>query len=399
MRKASLAVALVGFLVGCGNSAGKFPMLDQSGSTDGVANDLDAAAEDRGRSPEAWEEYRPEEDFAPPDERNPDDGSVPEEVVPEVEPGDVPIAPDVPNTPEVTPEIEQVDVVLPDLSKEGDDCLTIIKCGILHNCNVSDDACWNQCRTTGSDMGLWEFNLVMDCFDQGCYGLPQEQEGQCLWDKCGMNLFVCAGGEGEGDCGEALDCLLACPENDGICPLECMALADEEAIKKALALVYSGPGPDGANSFFWLLECVGGQGTGSCSDLITCMGECPKDGEDDGGECAIACMKAASQEAVDQWKESMSCGDQPCFDKLILCMGGQGDLSCGEAFNCMNECEAGGGGDTCFQQCMTQLSPEGVPEVIAFFECVNEKCGGNPENCPAAMACLPLCPGLQPPGQ
>jgi hypothetical protein len=28
--------------------------------------------------------------------------------------------------------------------------------------------------------------------------------------------------------------------------------------------------------------------------------------------------------------------------------------------------------------------------------CLQEKCGGNPENCPAALQCFALCPGFSP---
>ena len=383
--KKLMTVAMVGVLtvlVGCSSSGGK-KKIDQDGTLD-VSTQEQVGGEDQV----AVEDVPPVEEVKP--------GDVPP--VEEVKPEDVPPVEEV--KPEDVPPVEEVagvDVYIPDLSKEGDDCYTVVLCGLSKGCqDPTDEECWGPCYADASQMALWDLALVTECYVEKCSELAPDQEpGSCLWEMCGLALYVCVGGEGEADCGETVTCQLDCPEGDGMCPLLCMKKADQNAIEGALALLYA----DSDNDFWaWMFACVGGQGEMDCGELGICLGDCgmmSESEEEPDMKCVMDCLSQSSPDAMDQWLEIFACGDEPCFDKIVSCIGGQGELSCGEALTCMGTCEDGqeGGGD-CFTECISQTSEQGMADIMAFLSCAEEKCPEGMEECPGMFECIGLCPGM-----
>jgi hypothetical protein len=70
-----------------------------------------------------------------------------------------------------------------------------------------------------------------DAFDQGGAG----ELGLlylCLIEKCSSPAAVCIGGEGTGDCGEALYCMSACSPLDQGCTVPCLQATSEEQSQK-----------------------------------------------------------------------------------------------------------------------------------------------------------------------
>jgi hypothetical protein len=389
MRSFMVVVLGVGLACAACGTAGKKAAMDQDGTLDGVTGDADSASPDTAlpELPEAGRgDGEPADTVAP-------DSAVPDATAETA--GDAVTPPDVPAeaAADATPPVP--DVSLPDLSREGESCYDMVQCGIAFGCAPSDATCWEKCKGDASDMALWKFDGVISCVVQRCADIPPDQEGDCLWEQCGLELFVCVGGQGQDTCETAVECMLACAKDDGMCPLECMSHSSPETVEEAYTLVVAGQ--SGSESMFvWMLECVGGQGTGSCADLMTCLEGCGPNGEGGDGSCYFLCMKEASPEAADLWMEAMKCGEDPCFDKLVECVGGSGDKECKDAVKCMQGCPQGDSDPSCFFDCVGSTSVQGAKDLTALMVCLQEKCGGNPENCPAALQCFALCPGFSP---
>ena len=406
MKKMLVLVLLVTVAVGCSGSGGK-KQISQDGTLDSnaetVAGEDVVAGEDMVAGEDVPENDIPAaEDVPVANDLEPLEDIQPVEDIQPME--DVQPSEDVEPMEDVEPEEDlfEPDVSIPDLPKDGDDCYTIVLCGLTKGCDdISDDACWGSCYTDASEMALWDLALVQDCYADNCSELgPDQEAGSCLWEMCGLALYVCVGGEGEADCGETVNCQLECPEDDGLCPLQCMKQADQNAVEGALELLYA----DTDNAFWaWMFECVGGQGEMTCGEMGICLQDCGMMSDDEEEQmdmaCVLDCVGNSTEEAMDTWLDIFSCGEDPCFDKLIECIGGQGDLSCGETFMCMGECEENqeGGGD-CFTQCMSQTSEEGAADILELLTCAEEKCPEGMDECPGMFECMALCPGMGFPG-
>ena len=255
-------------------------------------------------------------------------------------------------------------------------------------------------------MTLWELSLMNECYEKNCLDQPPEPGGgdDCLWNQCFAELYVCIGGDGDASCEETLDCQAACGDEDGGCIMDCMAKSSEAAIEVALKIAYA---EDSANYFTYLFECVEGEGQGTCGEMAGCLTACGMFGdegeEDEENKLDIACIKDCIKSSSDEAKELFlglfSCGEEPCQDKMMECMGGAGEMTCGEALSCMGDCNSeGGGGDEddggdCSMQCSLQTSPEEHDKLLQYWECTTEACGGEMEGCPAQFICIPECTG------
>ncbi len=311
-----------------------------------------------------------------------------EEVAPEVTPEVVP---------EVTPEIEE-DVPTP---PDGG-CIDIWNCGLELGCPQLGKACWEVCMEGTTDFAKAEFMAFSDCVDSKCGDVPEDQQGDCMWKECFGELTTCLGGTGTADCSETFECMTTCPKDDGMCVFGCLQNASQEAVEIALKM----DGGEDQMQFYWLIECMGGKGEAGCGDTVTCLNGCNKEAGDP--TCTFACIKESSEAAKLQLQDMFGCGQGGvCMDKMIACVGGGGDQTCGGVFQCVFDCqkdnpppEPGQQGADCMTPCIALSSPQGAEELTAMFTCLNEKCpntGQDQEPCPEAMVCFALCPDFPAP--
>ncbi|GEM_PF-5590005 len=234
-----------------------------------------------------------------------------------------------------------------------------------------------------------EINSIKTCIADNCSNLPDPQFGECIGQQCNMEWFHCVGGEGTAECGEVLECTSLCQEEDGPeCMEACISTASEAALE-LLVILFITPEENGNQTFTAIADCVGGSGSATCGETVQCLNLC---GEDNAG-CAIQCMAQTSQEAVNGMKDMFGCGEEPCFGPMVLCIGGSGTAGCQEALSCLQTCNGQGEDEEgqCFSQCILQTTPAAAQQIVDVMECVEEKCGGQPEGCPAAMECMALC--------
>jgi len=325
---------------------------------------------------------------------------VPTEVV-----EDVPVLPDAlaEIVPEVTPELvpEVTGEVEEDVPPLDGGCIDIWNCGLELGCPQLGLACWDVCMEGTTEFAQGEFKAFSDCVENNCGDVPEDQEGDCMWKECFGELTTCLGGTGTADCGETFSCMTGCPKDDGMCVFGCLQNASQEAVEIALKM-------DGGDEmqFYWLIECMGGKGEAGCGESVACLNGCNQEADDP--TCTFECLQATSEATKVQLQDMFGCGQGgPCIDKMIACVGGTGDKTCGGVFECVFECqknnpppEPGQQGVDCMTPCIAQSSPQGAEELIALFACMNEKCptpseGGEP--CPESFVCFALCPDMPKP--
>jgi hypothetical protein len=106
--------------------------------------------------------------------------------------------------------------------------------------------------------------------------------------------------------------------------------------------------------------------------------------------CTVACLKDTSADALEKLKSMIGCDTEACFIPAIQCIGGGGTASCMDTLQCMNGCgEDPEGG--CFAQCAAAASDLGTDQLVQFSACIQEKCNGQMQGCPAGQECLALC--------
>ena len=132
-------------------------------------------------------------------------------------PGDIVIVPT-----EDVPKEEDVEVAPPATS-----CAEAVTCWA--HCKL-DDACKTACAEGVDPTILDEIKPVQECVGQlNCGGAPV----QCLVEDCWDQYHTCyfGGVSGSGLCSDALECIVACPADDGACESACLAKASNEAQK------------------------------------------------------------------------------------------------------------------------------------------------------------------------
>lgn len=228
--------------------------------------------------------------------------------------------------------------VVPDAETEGDvetdgseppawSCAARWECVVDADCSFSDAACGEQCAGELSAPEQAEWEAVLACAEKNCSGTVPPEEYDCVGTKCPTEVVSCLGGTGEKGCREVLDCVVACP--DDYCSQACLDDASPEAAA-LLAELFSTQGPQGLVT---VIECVQPDGTGTCGETLLCALPCfdQEDGMGGGMGCMLPCLEGASEEAAEGFAGILQCGDSPCFDKMVECVGGQGDKSCAQA--------------------------------------------------------------------
>lgn len=391
MTKLAITGLVLLALASC-TGAGKKPIATVDGLVQNDAREFDAGGS---------ESFGP--DLVAPDETvadtvHEDSGGGGDTPAPDLTDTVVDVVPvDVSQDPEVT--VDPDVPALPDWNPAAESCADIWECGMWKGCFDANMTCWGPCLQDASAEALATFDEVVGCFEDMCGAVPDSQKGDCVWEFCFAEIFDCLGGAGESDCLETFKCIDACPEEEGTCFFDCMKNADEEAVEMIVEMNQG----DEQSMFQGMIECAGGNGQGDCAEVVLCVQTCDQSGEGGMG-CFLECIELSSAEAQEILFEMFQCGAEPCFDVLLTCVGGKGDLTCGEAIGCMTTCEAGGedpppepgdeGGD-CFFECFGQTSPEGAQALSDLIACVEEKCGGGMDDmCEAAYPCLALCPDI-----
>jgi len=149
-----------------------------------------------------------------------------------------------------------------------------------------------------------------------------------------------------------------------------------------------------------VLSCLGGGGEAGCLDTFTCIQGC---GPDD-GICYFECVEEASEESLELLLDMSNATENESLALIIECVGGQGEMSCGETVGCFTSCEDNppppddpdeDPAMDCMMTCIADSSPEGADDLLAFLDCAEEACPDGMDACPGVFVCLGECPGLE----
>lgn len=268
-------------------------------------------------------------------------------------------------------------------------CADFQKCMDQNNCDIGSPECIEQCKEGLNQNALEEIDAVFACLDQQCK--DAENPGLCMYTKCFDKLIICIAGEGQGTCIDVIDCISACPEGSDPCFINCMALGNEDSVAPLVEMFSDS---EGHNFFKGLLSCIPATGEADCGQTVNCIIPCFDESPQAGFvnlDCLKTCVQALSPDYLDLTKQVFSCGEEPCIDKLVLCVGGKGEQDCAGTMACVEAC--GENNDQCFFNCLAQTSQQGAEQVANFFACIIDKCGGFGNECEAFIECIDLCPG------
>lgn len=377
LQVVSLAVALLA-LSACSSNSGQ-PQADA------VASDAET---DRNLTPEpevAVPDVPVIDDVAAPDTRRIKD--VPP--VPEVETvqDSAPIEDAPPELPEATDTHQEVD-----WGAAGNGCMAIVNCAAQNDCSVFDEACWLQCALSAPQSDIDKVYAITKCFNQFCPDIPLFKEDGCIMTACGVPVIECYGDDtGTTSCADGFGCLDMVTDETGFKTVQCFAAVkseEQQAVQKILTM------DKGLEEFYWVVQCMAGQGNQDCYETQTCLTSCPQ-----GQGCFWTCLTDSSPETKEILLKMYSCQDQPCMSAFVECVGGHGDKNCGTSLDCMGDCSYGSGmeSEACMTDCLAFSSPAAVLELMEFFDCADLVCPQNSRNCPQVGQCMTLCTGINPP--
>jgi hypothetical protein len=259
-------------------------------------------------------------------------------------------------------------------------CRQFAECGLDLGCSPAFAGCWNACLDRVVPDALADWTTVTSCILEECgQGSLFEGDG-CIWRQCHGPLAVCIGGEGSNSCGTVLSCITACPEEASLCPWDCLVTASPEALD-ALQQMMS---QQSDSTFFAMMDCAAGSGSGDCYAAASCIQACAEQ-----PQCLVGCFLDMSPEAAVQFKAMAECEEQDCVPAMLECVVGHGAASCSQAATCISGCP-GPDSQACMMNCAASTSPKGAEDLLNTLECITEACGGlaNPDQCPAVMTCM-----------
>ncbi len=381
--RAMLGVAGVVLLALSCSSSGRKVAVDMDGWAGDVlqegrleaGSDPDLSVEDRETGGDATPGEAREADVAVdgeigtaadvPPETSPDVHS--EVVLPDVVPDELPDHPDL---------VDLHEDVLPLLET----CRQFAGCGLGLGCSPAYAGCWDACLDRVSPDALEGWSTVTSCVLDHCgQGSLFEGEG-CIWQQCHDPIAACIGGEGSNNCGTVLSCITACPEGASLCPWDCLVTASPDALD-ALQQMMS---QQSDSTFFAMMGCAAGNGSGDCYAAVSCIQACAEE-----PQCLVGCFLNMSAEAAVQFRAMAECEEQDCVPAMLECVVGHGAASCSQAATCMAGCP-GSDSETCMMNCAASTSPKGAEDLLNTLECIAEACGGlaDPAQCPAVMTCM-----------
>jgi hypothetical protein len=214
-------------------------------------------------------------------------------------------------------------------------------------------------------------------------------------------------------CGDIFECGIGkgCGLTSDVCWATCFGEADESELQSfkdlsdCVALMCEELPPEEQGDCLMsqciteVLTCLGGDGDADCLDTFLCIQGC---GPDD-GFCYFECVEGASEESLQLLLDMSNATENESFALIIECVGGQGNMSCGETVGCFTTCEDNppppddpneDPAMDCMMACIADSSPEGAADLLAFLDCAEEACPDGMDECPAIFVCLGECPGL-----
>ena len=203
------------------------------------------------------------------------------------------------------------------------DCGCIYEC--FGTCPEGDSACYQNCINSATIEGQMAYNNLSTCLDQsGAFDCP-EGDDDCwneAFDQCMDEYYECFHGDVE--CVDMYLCIISCPSGEAgtICAQECFGSGTADANKTWSAFI----------------DCIDVNGYFDCPD------------NDD------ACV----QEAWDA-----------CNEEFRACA--HGDLTCGETFDCMDNCAPTD--QICGLSCQVHGSVEAQEQFDGIVDCIVEQCG------------------------
>jgi hypothetical protein len=332
MTGRTMIVALLALMLAACSNSGREPLLEQDGTIqEADSADSGGSAADVTEMDDTTVADGPQDVTTPPQDATLVDISAPDQTIPVDIVGPKDAAPFEIAPADVVPEVIPVDIV-----PQGPTCGDIFKCGIGKGCGLTSDICWTTCYGEANESELQAFEEVKDCVAIFCEDLPPEEQGDCLMSACINEVLTCLGGDGEAGCLDTFFCIQGCAQDDdGLCYFECI----EDSSQESLELLLDMSNATENESMALLIECAGGQGDLNCGETVMCFTSC---------------------------EDNPPPPDDPSEDPAMDCM----------------------------MTCISESSPEGAEDLLAFLDCAEEACPDGMDECPGMFACLGECPGL-----
>jgi MYXO-CTERM domain-containing protein len=241
----------------------------------------------------------------------------------------------------------------------------------------------------------------VECGSDGCSGSC----GTCPCVNCEPDEIVCSDGHCQEplscDCSCIFDCFDTCPEGDQACFQNCVNAATIEAQMNYNALIvcldesgyFDCPAEDDVCLNETFDECLDEyyvcfSGDMECVELYLCLFDCP--GGAAGDDCAQDCFASGTPDALNLWDVFIECLDDEeyfdCPDSDDACLDvawgacqtafsacAHGDLSCAEAYNCIDGCQAAD--NACGLSCFLHGTVKAQQSMDVLFDCVEIECG------------------------
>jgi len=185
-------------------------------------------------------------------------------------------------------------------------------------------------------------------------------------------------------CGEVLECVVdaSCSWEDEACVSGCddgvseLATWKLDVLKGCYQNKCAGSPPAAAFnclSQYCTLEvmgCLGGDGDLTCDQVVECITTCPPGSE----SCRMACMGKAALGTIDgSYAILQQGGFNPFQVWLMECLGGEGDLDCAGAHDCLFGCGFGVPGiqldQLCIIECNKQTSAQAQEMWMEMMAC------------------------------
>jgi hypothetical protein len=192
------------------------------------------------------------------------------------------------------------------------------------------------------------------------------------------------------NCGELLNCLSSCNQNDMACQQTCFETATPNALSEydALDMCASSSGCMGDDIQCIQMNCASQvsactpQGTQyqNCAEAISCIRRCP---QGDTG-CQNNCLNSSTRQAQQEYSNlsmcaqtagcmgnDIQCIDMNCGTEFDLCTP-QGTNSCAGILQCIGSCTSND--PTCGISCIESGNLDAQDRFIAIEECLVEEC-------------------------
>jgi hypothetical protein len=127
----------------------------------------------------------------------------------------------------------------------------------------------------------------------------------------GQALQCISGGKtGTAGCWDTLQCINACPKDDGNCAATCYGKASSAGQKALIAATPCFDKNSDPACPALLTACIDPKGSQTCVQVIDCADKCGKSGG--GDACGLVCLQQASKTEAQKFLALAQCSDVPC---------------------------------------------------------------------------------------